>query len=82
MINFIIYEDEEYFANIYEDSIHKFMGNNNDRYKTYIFKKYSPNILNIIKNLNGQNIFIFDIEVKGKSGLDFAREVRKLRNNE
>ena len=79
MINFIIYEDEEYFANIYEDSIHKFMGNNNDRYKTYIFKKYSPNILNIIKNINGQNIFIFDIEVKGKSGLDFAREVRKLR---
>ncbi len=79
MINFIIYEDEEYFAKIYENTAHKFMGNNNDQYKIYLFKEYTPSILEKIKNLSGQNIFIFDIEVKGKSGLDLAREVRRLR---
>lgn len=26
MINFVIYEDEEYFDKLYEDIIHKFMG--------------------------------------------------------
>lgn len=79
MINFIIYEDEEYFYNLYKDVIHRFMGVNDDNYKIYHFKEYSDDLINSIKNLIGQNIYILDIEVKGKSGLDLAREIRTFK---
>ena len=79
MINFIIYEDEEYFYKLYKSVIHRFMGVNDDNYKIYHFKEYSENIIEFIKKLTGQNVYIFDIEVKGKSGLDLAREVRTFK---
>ena len=79
MINFIIYEDEEYFSDLYKKVIHQFMGNSNDQYKIYCYSEYSLDLLNLIKGLTGQNIYIFDVEVKGKSGLDLAREVRNIK---
>lgn len=79
MINFIIYEDEEYFTNLYKDVIHKFMGSSDDQYKIFYFTEYSSELMDFIRNLTGQNIFIFDIEVKGKSGLDLAREIRTFK---
>ena len=79
MINFVIYEDEEYFDKLYEDIIHKFMGKSDDQYKIYHFAEYNQNLVDFIKSLTGQNIYIFDIEVKGKSGLDLAREIRNLK---
>lgn len=36
-------------------------------------------MVDFIKSLTGQNIYIFDIEVKGKSGLDLAREIRNFK---
>ena len=81
MINYIIYEDEEYFLNLYYNVIHKFMGINDDYYKIYCFKEYSTEMMEFIKKLSGQNIFILDIEVKGKSGLDLAREIRKYKRS-
>lgn len=79
MINFIIYEDEEYFCDLYESVIHKFMGNSNDQYKIAKFSEYNEEFMKFVKNLTGQNIYIFDIEVKGKSGLDLAREIRSFK---
>ena len=79
MINFIIYEDEEYFYKFYRNVIHKFMGSSDDYYKIYQFKEYSEKMIQFIKDLSGQNIYILDIEVKGKSGLDLAREIRTFK---
>ena len=79
MINFVIYEDEEYFSNLYKKEIHKFMCNGNDQYKIYEFSKYDEDIIKIIKSLAGQNVYILDIEVEGKSGLDLAREIRSFK---
>ena len=79
MINFIIYEDEEYFYKLYKNVIHKFMGPSDDHYKIYHFKEYSDELMDFIRNLTGQNVYILDIEVKGKSGLDLAREIRKYK---
>ena len=79
MINFVIYEDEDYFYRLYKDVIHKFMGRNDDHYKIYCFREYSDDMIDFIKKLSGQNIYILDIEVKGKSGLDLAREIRKFK---
>ena len=79
MINFIIYEDEEYFCNLYKNIIHKFMGSSNDQYKIHTFTDYSEDMMKFIKSLTGQNIFILDIQVKRKSGLDLAREIRTFK---
>lgn len=79
MINFVIYEDEEYFSELYRKEIHKFMCNDNDYYKIYNFNKYSDDVIETIKKLTGQNIYILDIEVEGKSGLDLARDIRSFR---
>ncbi len=79
MINFIIYEDEKYFSELYENIIHKFMGISDDQYKIYHFKEYSEDLLDFFKSLNGQNVYLLDIEVKGKSGLDLAREIRTFK---
>ena len=45
MINFVIYEDEEYFDKLYEDIIHKFMGKSDDQYKIYHFAEYNQNLI-------------------------------------
>ena len=79
MINFIIYEDEEYFNKLDDGVIHKFKGKSDDQYKIYHFKEYTEDLLNFIKTINGQNVYLLDIEVKGKSGLDLAREIREFK---
>ena len=78
MINFIIYEEDKHYIDLYESLIHKFMVVNNDTYKIYKYSKYSSKIMEEIKGLIGYNIYIFDIEVCGKSGLDLAKEIRKI----
>lgn len=77
MINFIIYTEDKLYIELYESLIHKFMVVNNDVYKIYKYSKYSDKIITDIVNLSGYNIYIFDIEVRGKSGLDLAHEVRE-----
>ncbi len=79
MINFVIYEDDNEWTKEYKKITHRFMGKNDDLYKIYTYTSYSDKLLENIKKLNGQNVFILDIEVKGKSGLDLAREIRKFK---
>lgn len=76
MINFIIYEDKKMIRNNYIKVVHKFMVNNDLSYKIYQFSDYNEEIKNFIKNNIGYNIYILDIEVPGKSGLDLARDIR------
>ena len=76
MINFVIYEDKEVVRNNYVKVIHKFMGKNDAAYKIYQFSAYSTKVRNFINDSIGHNIYILDIEVPGKSGLDLAREIR------
>lgn len=76
MVNFIIYEDKEIVRNNYVKIIHKFMGKNDAAYKIYQFSAYSSKVKNFINESIGHNIYILDIEVPGKSGLDLAREIR------
>ena len=76
MINFIIYEDKEIVRKNYVKIITKFMGSNDVSYKIYQFDNYTNILKEFIKNNTGHNIYILDIEVPGKSGLDLAREIR------
>lgn len=76
MINFVIYEDKEIVRKNYVKTIHKFMGKIDTVYKIHEFGTYSNKVKDYISNNIGHNIYIIDIEVPGKSGLDLAREIR------
>lgn len=77
MLNFVIYEDEERIRTIYKNIIHSIFAANNNAYKIYEFDKYEENFVEIINNISGKKIFILDIEVPGKTGIEIARELRK-----
>lgn len=62
--------------NLYKEVIHNFFGNNEQSYKIIEYDKYHNNLVNEIKNIEGKKIFLLDIEVPGKNGLELAREVR------
>lgn len=76
MINFIIYEDEKVYRDLYISIILKLIGSMQYAYKITEIDKYDKNTMSKIKKLVGKKIFILDIEVPGKSGLDLAREIR------
>lgn len=76
MINFIIYEDEKKYREKYISIILKIIGSMKVAYRIIEIDKYEKNTLAKIKDLVGKKIFILDIEVPGKSGLDLAREIR------
>ncbi|MCI5966929.1 MAG: LytTR family DNA-binding domain-containing protein [Tenericutes bacterium] len=76
MLNFIIYEDEKKFREKYISIILKLIGGMKIAYRIVEIDHYDKNTLSQIKNLVGKKIFILDIEVPGKSGLDLAREIR------
>lgn len=82
MVNFVIYEDKEVIRNNYVDVIHKFMGKSDAAYKIYEFGSYTQKVEHFIKENIGHNIYILDIEVPGKSGLDLAREIRSTGDTE
>ena len=76
MINFIIYEDEQKYRELYISIILKLVGSMQSAYKIVEIEKYDKNTMKTINNLTGKKIYILDIEVPGKSGLDLAREIR------
>lgn len=77
MINFIIYEDNNITKEEYSNIINKFMLKQDISYKIIGINSYNTKNMTLIKNLDGKKIFIIDIEVPGKSGLDLAREIRE-----
>ena len=76
MLNFIIYEDEEKFRDKYFSVIDKFIGTSKLAYDVIEIKEYQEEIIEQIEQLSGSKIFIMDVEVPGKSGLDLARQIR------
>ncbi len=76
MINFIIYEDNKAWQEHYRKAILNVIGQKEDKYHIIVIDKYSKEAKRKIENLIGKNIFLLDMEVPGKSGLDLAREIR------
>lgn len=76
MLNFIIYEDEKKFREKYISIILKLIGGMKIAYRIVEFDHYDKKTIPQIKGLVGKKVFILDIEVPGKSGLDLAREIR------
>lgn len=76
MINCIIYEDNDEMIKLYQEIIKDYFSSKNQKIKFYVFEQYQKNLEIKLCNLKGKKIFILDIEVPGKSGLDLARIIR------
>lgn len=76
MVNFIIYEDDKNTRKSYISVIIKMMGNRQEQYSIIELDQYNSKV-NGVLSLVGKKIFILDVEVPGKSGLDLAREIRE-----
>ena len=76
MINFIIYEDDKSARDSYISIILKIMGNRKDQYSIIELDRYNSNATKALTAV-GRKIYILDVEVPGKSGMDLAREIRE-----
>lgn len=76
-MNFIIYEDEKQYSAKYKNVIHKLLGTTNLNYKIIEFNEYSDKTEIELEKIEGNKVYILDIEVTGKNGLELARNIRK-----
>ena len=76
MINFIICDDEKAIVDSVKGIISKIMFKTNTEYKVHQFYNYDKKFNEIIKMDLENKIYILDIEVGNKSGLDVAKEIR------
>lgn len=75
-MNFILYENDIHYVTFYKDIINKLMGYSNINYKTTIINKWEQSTKNLIDSIEGNKVYILDVEVEGKNGLDVARLIR------
>lgn len=77
MINFIICDDKKEFIDEIVNTIDKVMMNNSEAYRKHIFNEYDDNFIKMIDSNLSWKIYILDIEVKDKSGIEMARKIRE-----
>lgn len=77
MVNFIIYEDDKNTRKNYISVIIKIMGDRQDQYSIIELEKYDNKVSKALSMI-GKKIYILDVEVPGKSGLDLARDIREM----
>lgn len=78
MINFIICDDNKYVRDLNESIISKTVMPYDFNYKIHVFEKYNMDFKKIINTQSEVKIYILDLELPGKSGIDIAREIRKV----
>ncbi len=76
MVNFIICDDNQIMNKNIEKIITKIMMPLNDDYKIYSFLDYNNSLKSLIHKKIGNKIYILDVEIPSKSGLDIAHEIR------
>ncbi len=78
MINFIMCDDNRYVRDLNEKIISKIAMPYDFNYTVHSFEKYNSSLKKIINKTSDIKIYILDLELPGKSGLDIAREIRKV----
>lgn len=76
MINFVLYEDGKEMRERYKKIILKLIGPNNNNFKIIEIDRYDQEAEKKLSNIDGNKIYLLDVEVPGKSGLDLARQIR------
>lgn len=77
MINFIICDDKQFFIDEIVEVIDTAMMKNHQAYEKHIFHEYNDTFIDMIESDLSFKIYILDIEVSNKSGIDMARKIRE-----
>ena len=77
MITFVICEDNSEVREIYKKIINKALINNDIDYKIFTFEKYSSKLKKKIEEASELKIYIIDLEMPVKDGIQITREIRK-----
>lgn len=78
MINFIICEDNKNVRDLHEALISKITMPYDFDYTVHSFEKYNNNLKKIINTPSNLKIYILDLELPGKTGLEIAQDIRKV----
>ena len=76
MINFIICDDVKQYREMVEHIVISYMMKNKLEYKTHVFKDYDSEFMKIVESKLPFKVYILDIEIPSKSGIDIARIIR------
>lgn len=77
MINFILCDDNDHARIIQESIIAKICMPYDFNYRVYQFSRYNTELQNLIEKQDGIKIYILDVEMPGKNGIQIAKEIRK-----
>lgn len=78
MIEFILCDDNKYVRELNEATIAKIAMPHDFNYTVHSFDKYSIKLKNLINTPSNLKIYILDLELPNKSGIDIAREIRNV----
>ncbi len=78
MINFIICEDNKNVRDLHEVLISKITMPYDFDYTVHSFEKYNNNLNKIINTPSDLKIYILDLELPGKTGLEIAQDIREV----
>ena len=76
-MNFVIYEDCKEYVSKYKNVINKLLGVTTLNYKIIEINEYNEKVKESLNKIEGNKIYILDIEVPGMTGLELARKIRK-----
>lgn len=77
MIEFVLLDDDKEILKINMALISIIMMKIKEPYQVKVFEEYGQDFKKIIHSKINQKIYILDLELKNKSGIDIAREIRK-----
>lgn len=77
MINFIICDDEVAITEIVKKIVSKTIFKTSIDYKIHIFNDYDEKFYNMVNSDLSNKIYILDIEVKDKSGIEVSKDIRE-----
>lgn len=78
MINFILCDDNNYVTELNKNLIAKIAMPYDFNYKVHSFDKYNIKLKNLINTPSDIKIYILDLELPNKSGIEIAREIRRV----
>ncbi len=78
MINFILCDDNKFVRELNEKLISRIAMPYDFNYVVHSFDKYNIKLKNLINTPSDIKIYILDLELPNKSGIDIAREIRKV----
>ena len=81
MFNFVIVDDNKSQREIISKSIIKSMMSNKLEFNIIEFDDYNNDLIDYIRNDNGDTVYILDIELPHGDGIEIAREIRNKYDN-